>query len=61
MNINMKYGSKKFKSEGLHEKHAVATSESWEPSQHLLLDTEKPRKSYVEVADRRMFCILTSS
>ena len=29
--VNMKYGSKKFKSGGLHEKHAVTTSnlESW--------------------------------
>jgi len=25
--------------------------ESWEPSQHLLIDTGKPRKTCVEVAD----------
>ena len=61
MYINMKYGSKKFKSGGLHEKHAVATWESWEPSQHSLLDTEKPRETCAEVAGRRTFWILTSS
>jgi len=27
--------------------------ESWEPSQHLLIDTGKPRKTCVEVAGRR--------
>jgi len=31
---------KKFKSGGLHEKHAVATWEFSEPSQHSLIDTE---------------------
>jgi len=40
----MNYGSKKSKSGGLHEKHAVATWESKEPSQHSLMDTRKPRK-----------------
>ena len=35
--------------------------ESWEPSQHLLLGTGKPRKTCVEVAGRRTFRILTSS
>ena len=35
--------------------------ESWEPTQHLLLDTGKPRKTCVEVAGRRTFRILTSS
>ena len=35
--------------------------ESWEPSQHLLIDTGKPRKTCVEVAGRRTFRILTSS
>jgi hypothetical protein len=35
--------------------------ECWEPSQHLLLDTGKPRKTCVEVASRRTFRILTSS
>ena len=29
--------------------------ESWEPSQHLLIDTGKPRKTCVEVAGRRTF------
>jgi hypothetical protein len=35
--------------------------ETWEPSQHSLVDTGKPRKTYVEVAGRRNFRILTSS
>jgi len=35
--------------------------ESWELSQHLLLDTGKLRKTCVEVAGRRTFRILTSS
>jgi len=34
---------------------------SWEPSEHLLLGTGKPRKACVEVAGRRTFRILTSS
>jgi hypothetical protein len=50
----------KFTSGGPHEKHVVAT-ESWEPSQHLLLDTGKPRKTCAEVAGRRTFRILTAS
>jgi hypothetical protein len=35
--------------------------ESWEPSQHLLIDTEKPRETCAEVASRRTSRILTSS
>jgi len=35
--------------------------ESWEPSQHLLIDTGKPRKPCVEMAGRRTFRILTYS
>jgi len=35
--------------------------ETWEPSQHSLVDTGKPRKTCVEVAGRRTFRILTSS
>jgi len=35
--------------------------ECWEPSQHLLIGTGKPRKTCVEVAGRRTFRILTSS
>jgi len=35
--------------------------ECWEPSERLLIDTGKPRKTCVEVADRRTFRILTSS
>jgi len=57
----MKLVTTKFKSGGLHEKHVVATWECWEPSQHLLIDTGKPRKTCVEVAGRRTFRILTSS
>ena len=57
---NMKLVTTKFKLGGLHDKHVVAT---WglEPSQHLLIDTGKPRKTCVEVAGRRTFRILTSS
>ena len=32
-----------------------------EPTQHLLIDTGKPRKTCVEVAGRRTFRILTAS
>ena len=35
--------------------------ESWEPSEHLLIGTGKPRKTCVEVAGRRTLRILTSS
>ena len=34
---------------------------SWKPSQHLLIDTGKQRKTCVVVAGRRTFRILTSS
>jgi len=51
----------KFTSGGIHEKHVVATW-TWEPSQHLLTDTGKPRKkTCVEMAGRRTFRTLTSS
>jgi len=57
MYTNMKKKvSRKFKSEGLHEKHVVAT---WEPSEYSLVDTGKPRKTCVELAGRRTFRILT--
>jgi len=39
----------------------MRSMESWEPSQHLLLDTGKSRKTCVEVTSRRPFRILTSS
>ena len=55
---NMKLNTIKFKSGGLHEKHAMAT---WEPSEHLRLGIRKTRKTCVEVAGRRTFPILTSS
>jgi len=51
----------KFKSGGLHEKHVMTTVESWEPSQHLLIDIGKPRKTRVEVDSPRTFQIPTSS
>ena len=57
----MKLVTNKFKSGGLHEKHVVANLESLEPSQRLLIGTGKPRKTFVEVAGRRAFRILTSS
>ena len=58
---NMKLVTTEFKSGGLHEKHAVATWNLVEPSQHLLIGTVKPRKTCVEVAGRGTFRILTSS
>ena len=58
----MKLVTNKFKSVGLHEKHVVSGNlECWEPSEHLLIDTGKPRKTCVEVAGRRTFRVLTSS
>ena len=53
--------TRKFKSGRLNEKHVVAT---WELGNHLSIrfaDTEKPRKTCVEVAGLRTFRILTSS
>ena len=58
----MKLVTNKFKSGGLREKHVVSGNlECWEPSECLLIDTGKPRKTCVEVAGRRTFRILTSS
>ena len=49
----MKLVATEFKSGGLHENHVVATGVlAWEPSQHLLVDTGKQRKTCVEVAGR---------
>jgi hypothetical protein len=50
-----------FKPEGLHKKHL----ETQEPSQHLLLDTGKPRKTCVErktcvVRDSSVTCLISS-
>jgi len=53
----MKLVTNKFKSGGA----CSGNLESWEPSQQLLIDTRKPRKTCVEVAGRRTFRILTSS
>jgi hypothetical protein len=45
---------------GLHGKHAVQR-EIWVPTQHLLLDEGKPRKTLIELAGRRTSgCKLTS-
>jgi len=55
---NMKLVTNKFKSGGLHEKH------EWQLGilgTIMLTDTGKPRKTCVEMADRRTFRILTSS
>jgi hypothetical protein len=57
---NTKLVTTRFKSGGLHEKHAVAT---WNVGNRLsiCLDIGKPRKTCVEGAGRRTFRILTSS
>ena len=56
----MKLVTTKFMSEGLHEIMWWQLG-MLEPTQHLLLGTEKPRKSCVEMAGRRTFRILTYS
>ena len=53
----MKLFTNKFKSGGLHEKHVVANNKCWEPSQHLLIDTGKPRKTCFVVASRSCLCV----
>jgi len=35
--------------------------ETWEPSQHFVLGTGKPKKTYVEMAGRRTSRKMTSS
>jgi len=57
---NMKLVTTKFKSGGLWEA-CSGNLESWKPSQHLPINTGKPRKTCVEVVGRRTFRILTSS
>jgi hypothetical protein len=47
---NMKSVTTRFKSGGLHEKHVVETWSVGEPSERLVMDTGKPRKTCVEVA-----------
>ena len=54
---NMKLVINKFMPGGLHEKHVVATRNLGKPSQQLLIDTGKLRKTCVEVAGRRTFRI----
>jgi len=56
------YNVSQFETRFLYEKEACSGNlESWEPSQHLLLGTRKPRKTCVEMAGRRTLRILTSS
>jgi hypothetical protein len=43
---------------GLHEKHAVQRG-IWVPTQHLLWDQGKPRKTLIELAGRRTFRMKT--
>jgi hypothetical protein len=43
---------------GLHVKHAVQR-EIWEPTQHLLWDQRKSRKTLIELAGRRTFRMQT--
>jgi hypothetical protein len=43
---------------GLHEKHAVQRG-IWVPTQHLLWDQAKPRKTLIELAGRRTFRMQT--
>jgi hypothetical protein len=43
---------------GLHEKHAVQRG-IWVPTQHLLWDQGKPRKTLMELAGRRTFRMQT--
>jgi hypothetical protein len=43
---------------GLHEKHAVQL-EFWVPTQHLLKNQGKPRKSLIKLAGRRTFRMQT--
>src|SRR5215510_4619632 len=58
----MKVDCYRFRWVGLHGKHVAATRKrKREPSQHLLYDPEKPRKTCVEMAGRRTFRLLTSS
>jgi hypothetical protein len=43
---------------GLHEKHAVQR-EIWVPTQYLLWDQGKPRKTLIDLAGRRTFRMQT--
>jgi hypothetical protein len=58
---NMKLVTNKFKLGWVTWEACSGNLECWEPSQHLLIDTGKPRKTCVEVAGRRTFRVLTSS
>ena len=51
----------KFRYGGLHEKHVVATWNCREPSQYLLKDPGKSRKTWDEMAGLRTFRVLTFS
>jgi hypothetical protein len=50
-----------FKSGGLHEKHVVAAQESWEPSQHSLIDAGKPSDRGTLYEDQFTFLIVFRS
>jgi hypothetical protein len=43
---------------GLHVKHAEQSG-IWIPTQHLLCDQERPRKTLIELAGRRTFLMQT--
>jgi hypothetical protein len=45
---------------GLHERHAVQRG-IWVPTQHLLSDRGKPRKTLIELASRGTFQTRTDS
>ena len=45
--------------DGYYMRACSGNLECWEPSQHLLIDTGKPRKTCAKVAGRRTFRILT--
>ena len=51
----------KFSYGGLHVKHVVATWNCLQPSQHLLKDPGKPRKTWDEMAGHSTFRVLTFS
>ena len=51
----------KFMYGGLHVKHVVATWNCREPTQHLLKDPGKPKKTWDEMAGHRTFRVLTVS
>ena len=61
ISTDYEYFTLKFRYGGLHEKHVVATWNCREPSQHLLKDPGKPRKTWEKMAGHRTFRVLTFS